>query len=246
MLPMSLRVCDECPFLCARSQLQTSHHVWHCTCFSCCEQDLRKHLASEHRRRKDGNDIMRILIVGAGAVGSYFGGRLIQAGRDVTFLVRPKRAEGIRHHCLPILSPKYGDFTVRPNAITATQLESPYDVILLSLKGYNLAAAMDDCTPAIGPQTSIVPTLNGMRHIDALTAKCGEGPVLGGVCFVSTEIDSEGESSSYPISRVSVTPNSIGRRPLESNQYIKLFRELDLTHPFPPTVCGRCGRSGYG
>ena len=64
---------------------------------------------------------MRILIVGAGAVGGYFGGRLAQAGRDVTFLVRPRRAEQIQAQGLRILSPYYGDFTVRPKSITATQ-----------------------------------------------------------------------------------------------------------------------------
>jgi 2-dehydropantoate 2-reductase len=72
---------------------------------------------------------MRILIVGAGAVGGYFGGRLAQAGRDLTFLVRPKRAEQIQVQGLRILSPRYGDFTVRPRAITAAQIVSPYEVI---------------------------------------------------------------------------------------------------------------------
>jgi 2-dehydropantoate 2-reductase len=71
------------------------------------------------------NTEIRILAVGAGAVGGYFGGRLAQAGRDVTFLVRPKRAEQIRAQGLRILSPTYGDFTVRPNVITAAQISSP-------------------------------------------------------------------------------------------------------------------------
>jgi 2-dehydropantoate 2-reductase len=87
---------------------------------------------------------MRILVVGAGAVGGYFGGRLAQAGRDVTFLVRPKRAEQIQGQGLRILSPKHGDFAVRPNAITSAQIVSPYGVIFLSVKGYDLAAAIDD------------------------------------------------------------------------------------------------------
>lgn len=73
---------------------------------------------------------MRILVVGAGAVGGYFGGRLVQAGRDVTFLVRPKRAEQFRAEGLRIVSARYGEFTVHPKAITAAQIVSPYDVIL--------------------------------------------------------------------------------------------------------------------
>jgi 2-dehydropantoate 2-reductase len=135
---------------------------------------------------------MRILVVGAGAVGGYFGGRLIQAGRDVTFLVLPKRAELIRAQGLRILSPTYGDFTARPKTITAAQIVSPYDIILLSVKSYDLAAAIDDFAPAVGQQTVIIPVLNGMHHIDVLTQRFGEHAVLGGVCFVATEVDSQG------------------------------------------------------
>jgi 2-dehydropantoate 2-reductase len=134
---------------------------------------------------------MRILVVGAGAVGGHFGGRLAQAGRDVTFLVRPKRAEQIQAQGLRILSPYYGDFTVRPKTITAAQIVSPYDIIFLSVKSYDLAAAIDDFAPAVGPRTVIIPVLNGMRHMDVLTERFGEN-VLGGVCYVSTEIDSQG------------------------------------------------------
>ena len=135
---------------------------------------------------------MRILVVGAGAVGGYFGGRLIQAGRDVTFLVLPKRAEQIRAQGLRILSPTHGDFTSRPKTITAAQIASPYDVILLSVKSYSLAAAIDDFAPAVAQQTVIIPVLNGMHHMDVLTRRFGEHAVLGGVCYVATEIDSQG------------------------------------------------------
>jgi 2-dehydropantoate 2-reductase len=135
---------------------------------------------------------MRILIVGAGAVGGYFGARLAQAGRDVTFLVRAKRAEQIQAHGLEILSPYYGNFTVRPKTITAAQIVSPYDIIFLSVKSYDLAAAIDDFAPAVGPRTVIIPALNGMQHIDALKKRFGENAVLGGVCYVATEVDSQG------------------------------------------------------
>jgi 2-dehydropantoate 2-reductase len=135
---------------------------------------------------------MRILVVGAGAVGGYFGGRLIQAGRDVTFLVLPKRAEQMQAEGLRILSPTHGDFTARPKTITAAHIASPYDVIFLSVKSYSLAAAIDDFAPAVGPQTVIIPVLNGMHHMDVLTQRFGEHAVLGGVCYVATEIDSQG------------------------------------------------------
>jgi 2-dehydropantoate 2-reductase len=134
---------------------------------------------------------MRILVVGAGAVGGYFGGRLVQAGRDVTFLVRAKRAEQIQTQGLRILSPTHGDFTVRPKAITAASIPSPY-VIFLSVKSYSLTAAIDDFAPAVGPRTVIIPALNGMHHMDVLSQRFGEKSVLGGVCIVATEIDAQG------------------------------------------------------
>jgi 2-dehydropantoate 2-reductase len=135
---------------------------------------------------------MRILVVGAGAVGGYFGGRLVQAGRDVTFLVLPKRAEQIQAQGLRIISPSRGDFIARPETITASQIVSPYDVIFLSVKSYSLAAAIDDFAPAVGPQTVIIPVLNGMHHMDVLVQRFGERAVLGGVCYVATEIDAQG------------------------------------------------------
>src|ERR1700733_2522182 len=122
---------------------------------------------------------MQILIVGAGAVGGYFGGRLAQAGRDVTFLVRPRRAEQINANGLQIRSPYHGDFTVRPKTITAAQIGSPYDIVFVSVKSYALAAAIDDFAPAVGPRTVIIPVLNGMHHMDVLAERFGKRAVLG-------------------------------------------------------------------
>jgi 2-dehydropantoate 2-reductase len=135
---------------------------------------------------------MRVLVVGAGAVGGYFGGRLAQAGRDVTFLVLPRQAEQLQSNGLRIVSPTHGDFTVRPKVITAGQVTSPYDVVFLSVKSYDLAAAMDGFAPAVGPRTVIVPVLNGMQHMDVLTQRFGKDAVLGGVCYVATQVDAQG------------------------------------------------------
>ena len=134
---------------------------------------------------------MRILIVGAGATGGYFGGRLAQAGRDITFLVRPKRAAQLREMGLQLLSP-HGDVTVQPQLVTADQIAGPYDAVLITVKAFGLDAAMADIAKAVGPHTMIMPVLNGMRHLDALIARFGETPVLGGVCLVASMIDPEG------------------------------------------------------
>jgi 2-dehydropantoate 2-reductase len=134
---------------------------------------------------------MRILVIGAGAVGGYFGGRLAEAKRDVTFLVHAKRAEQIKANGLQILSP-HGNLTLHPKTVTAAQITRPYDVILLGVKSYALSGAMNDFASAVGPDTTILPVLNGMRHIDLLIARFGKHAVLGGVCLVATEIDPEG------------------------------------------------------
>jgi 2-dehydropantoate 2-reductase len=134
---------------------------------------------------------MRILVVGAGATGGYFGGRLAEAGRDVTFLVRPKRAAQLQADGLQILSP-HGDVTLTPKLVTADAIAAPYDAVLLTVKAFALEAALRDLVPAVGPGSMIIPVLNGMRHVDALTTRFGEGPVLGGVCLVASTIDPQG------------------------------------------------------
>ena len=134
---------------------------------------------------------MRILIVGAGAVGGYFGGRLAQAGRDVTFLVRPSRAKQLGQDGLRIISP-HGDAVLTPKLVSAEEIDKPYDLVFLSVKAYALEAAMNDFAAAVGPETMILPVLNGMRHIDLLTKRFGEHAVIGGVSQVASEIDDEG------------------------------------------------------
>ncbi|HVE21960.1 MAG TPA: 2-dehydropantoate 2-reductase [Acidocella sp.] len=134
---------------------------------------------------------MRILVVGAGSTGGYFGGRLAQAGRAVTFLVRPARAARLRAEGLQIVSSQ-GDATVTPQLVTADALDGAYDLVLLSVKAYTLGAAMEDMTKAVGPETMILPVLNGMRHIDELIERFGRPAVLGGLCRVHATLDAQG------------------------------------------------------
>ncbi len=133
---------------------------------------------------------MRMLIVGAGSTGGYFGGRLAQAGREVTFLVRPARAQRLRAAGLEILSP-HGDLTLQPQLLTASEITAPFDAVLLTVKAFSLEAAMDDLAPAVGAATMILPVLNGMRHMDLLTDRFGKA-VIGCVCKVATLLDGQG------------------------------------------------------
>ena len=135
---------------------------------------------------------MRILIVGAGATGGYFGGRLLQHGRDVTFLVREQRAAQLARHGLVIRSAT-GDVDLpAPPTVLAANLRAPYDLILLSCKAYGLEQAMADIAPAVGPDTAILPLLNGMRQLDLLDARFGVERVLGGQCVIAATLDAQG------------------------------------------------------
>ena len=135
---------------------------------------------------------MRILVVGAGAIGGYFGGRLLAAGRDVTFLVRTRRAAQLAKTGLVIRSP-FGDANVpSPPTVTADAIHTPFDLILLSCKAYDLESAADSFAPAVGTNTAILPLLNGMAHIDFLANRFGAAAVLGGQCQISTTLDAEG------------------------------------------------------
>ncbi len=135
---------------------------------------------------------MRILVVGAGAIGGYFGGRLLAAGRDVTFLVRARRSQQLAKTGLVIRS-RFGDANLPPPpTIAAEALRTHYDLILLSCKAYDLVAAMDSFAPAVGPNTAILPLLNGMRHLDLLAERFGAAAVLGGLAIISTTLDAEG------------------------------------------------------
>ncbi|WP_213881769.1 2-dehydropantoate 2-reductase [Pseudomonas sp. dw_358] len=134
---------------------------------------------------------MRILIVGAGSTGGFFGARLAQAGRDVTFLVRPGRAAALRAHGLQIISP-HGDFSIRPTLLCAEQLDQPFDLIILTVKAYALEQALEDIAPAVGPDTVILPVLNGFRHIDRIAARFGQHTVIGGVCKIIGSLDAQG------------------------------------------------------
>jgi 2-dehydropantoate 2-reductase len=136
---------------------------------------------------------MRILVVGAGAIGGYFGGRLLQAGRDVTFLVRPGRAGELADAGLVIKSPN-GDVTLKnPPTVQADKPTEKFDIVLLSCKAFDLDDAIKSFAPAVGGQTAIIPLLNGMQHLDVLDGKFGRERVLGGLCAIAVTLNEKRE-----------------------------------------------------
>src|SRR5215468_8781014 len=135
---------------------------------------------------------MRYLVLGAGALGGYFGGMLIRGGADVIFLVRPKRAAQLQRDGLIVRLQDGGEFRTKVKTVQQGQLSGTYDVILLSCKAYDLDGAMDAVAPAMTEQSVIVPLLNGIRHIDLLKERFGSERVLGGLTVINAALMPDG------------------------------------------------------
>jgi len=134
---------------------------------------------------------MRYLVLGAGALGGYFGGMLLKGGADVTFLVRPKRAGQLQRDGLVVKS-QDGEIRTQAKTIQQGQFEGTYDVILLCCKAYDLTGAMAAIAPAMGDQSVILPLLNGVRHIDVLKERLGAKRVLGGYTIINAALMPDG------------------------------------------------------
>jgi len=141
---------------------------------------------------------MRFLVLGAGALGGYFGGKLLQGGADVTFLVRPKRAAQLAEHGL-VVKTHEGEIRCPAKTLQAGQIASPFDVIVMSCKAYDLPAAMDAVAPAVGPGTAIWPVLNGVRHVATLSEQFGREQVLGGLTAVNAALMPNGDIVQSPV-----------------------------------------------
>jgi 2-dehydropantoate 2-reductase len=136
---------------------------------------------------------MKFLIVGAGAIGGYFGGRLLEKGEDVTFLVREKRKQQLDKQGL-IVKSIHGDMNLKPKTLLSGEEvgNDPFDVILLSTKAYHLSEVIDNIRPYVSENTMILPLLNGISHLYELTFAFGKKRTLGGLCFIETTLDEEG------------------------------------------------------
>ncbi len=134
---------------------------------------------------------MRILCLGAGAIGGYFGGRLVEGGAEVDFLVRENRQKQLAADGLRIES-QFGNCNVPVRAVTSAQASGPYDIVLLTCKAYDLANAIATIAPFVGPETPVLPLLNGVAHIDRLNDQFGPGRVLGGVAKIAATLTPDG------------------------------------------------------
>lgn len=155
---------------------------------------------------------VRILVLGAGAVGGYFGGRLVEAGGDVTFLVRPRRAAELAADGLAIKSPR-GDAVLQVKTVQAGEALAPPDIVLLCCKAYDLDGAIESVAPALGPESAVVPLLNGLRHLDRLDRQFGGGRILGGLCAIAATLGPRGRVEHLSdFHRIAVGARKAGQR----------------------------------
>jgi 2-dehydropantoate 2-reductase len=134
---------------------------------------------------------MKSLVLGAGAIGGYYGARLLQAAADVTFAVRPRRRAILARDRLVVHS-ALGDVRQPVRTVDAKAIDTVYDAVLLTCKGYDLMEALDDVAPVIGPDSVVLPFLNGLGAYSVLDRHFGRDRVLGGVAYIATQIDAGG------------------------------------------------------
>lgn len=135
---------------------------------------------------------MRIVVLGAGALGAYYGGRLEEAGADVTFLVRGRRAEQIRINGIRLHS-SMGEYTIEnPKIILDAKEVKQVDLVLVGVKGYHLEGAMESLRVLAKKGAYILPVLNGIEHISRLQDELGNDAVLGGLAFIFSTLDEAG------------------------------------------------------
>jgi 2-dehydropantoate 2-reductase len=179
---------------------------------------------------------MRILVVGAGGIGGYYGGRLLEARQDVTFLVRPRRAAELAASGLVIASPN-GDVSIpRPPTVQAEDLRQKFDLILLSCKAYDLEGAMTSLAPAVGPDTVILPLLNGMRHLDALDQRFGPAHVLGGLCVISSTLEPGGRVRHFNTLDMLTFGERDGSRTARAEAIAKIFASAHFESRLSQTI----------
>ena len=179
---------------------------------------------------------MRILVVGAGGIGGYYGGRLLEARQDVTFLVRPRRAAELAASGLVIASPN-GDVSIpQPPTVLAEDLREKFDLVLLSCKAYDLDGAITALAPAVGPDTVILPMLNGMRHLDVLDQHFGPAHVLGGLCMISSTLEPGGRVRHFNTLDALVFGERDGSRTARAEAITKVFAQAHFESRLSQTI----------
>ena len=163
---------------------------------------------------------MKILVLGSGGIGGFFGSYLVEAGADVTFLVRSKRKEILSINGLNIVS-SLGNLSIKPKTILSEELMPIYDVIIVTCKTYDLDQAILDLRPIKG-KGIIIPFLNGINHIEKLYKEFGSSNVMGGVAHISSNVNEQGTIEHFS----EFKKLTFGNRNLINDDKIKSFYEI--------------------
>jgi 2-dehydropantoate 2-reductase len=163
---------------------------------------------------------MKILVLGSGGIGGFFGSYLVEAGADVTFLVRSKRKEILSINGLNIVS-SLGNLSIKPKTILSEELKPIYDVIIVTCKTYDLDQAILDLRPIKG-KGMIIPFLNGINHIEKLDKEFGSLNVMGGVAHISSNVNEQGTIEHFS----EFKKLTFGNRNLINDDKIKSFYEI--------------------
>lgn len=187
---------------------------------------------------------MRILVLGAGGVGGYFGGRLAQSGgaEEVAFVVRPRRKVQLDRDGLVIESPHAGDLRMPVNALLPEELGPGWDVILFTCKAYDLADAIETIRPAVDARTAVLPILNGLAHIDALEAAFGSERILGGLAGIQATLTPEGVVRHL----APLTFITFGELDGMISDRVTALKAIFDRTPIPPTISSDIRRALWG
>ncbi|WP_024892117.1 2-dehydropantoate 2-reductase [Luteimonas huabeiensis] len=185
---------------------------------------------------------MRILVLGAGGTGGYFGGRLAQSGADIAFLVRPARAAALARDGLRLRSP-LGDADIPVRCLTAEDApaiaaQQPFDLVLLSCKAYDLDSAIEAIAPVVGPGTAVLPILNGLRHYAALDARFGPDNVIGGLCFISATQAPDGSIRHHTRAASITFGERDGQDSARCRSFAALCEAAGIRHLHAPDIAG--------
>lgn len=135
---------------------------------------------------------MRIVVMGAGGTGGYFGAKLARSGADVTFVARGAHLAAIRERGLRVKSLVEGEWAVRARAVEALHGMPPADLVLFCVKSFDTEHAAKVIRPVVGQDTGVLPVQNGVDHVDRLARLLGSEHVLGGVAQVFATIEAPG------------------------------------------------------
>jgi 2-dehydropantoate 2-reductase len=187
----------------------------------------------------------KILVLGVGGIGSYFGGRLAESGADVTFLVREGRRKILSEHGLRIESP-FGDAQLAVKTAVVSEVTPIYDAVVLTCKAYDLDAAVAAIAPAVAPTGYVLPFLSGLAHIHVLNRKFGRDRVLGGAAKIQSTLTPDGAVRQFNDWRTLTFGEQSGKMTDRVKERAALFEVARVSRfSRSRTSSSACGKSSF-